>query len=66
MSNNSKKPTHYVYQVSRKDADDKGHWTRIGAAWKHQDNEGFTLRVAAMPLSGELVVRTPLPEDASA
>ncbi|MBZ9983997.1 hypothetical protein LB521_22950 [Mesorhizobium sp. BR-1-1-8] len=36
---------------------DAAHWTRIGAAWAHRDGEGFNLSLAAMPLSGRLVVR---------
>ncbi|MEL6734609.1 MAG: hypothetical protein AAFO98_01840 [Pseudomonadota bacterium] len=59
MSDNKNKPSHFVYHVSRKESDEKGHWTRVGAAWAHQDGDGFTLRLEAMPLSGELVIRTP-------
>ncbi|MBZ9960629.1 hypothetical protein [Mesorhizobium sp. BR1-1-14] len=50
-----KAPTHGVFAVEG-DGDD-AHWTRIGAAWAHQDGQGINLSVAAMPLSGRLVVR---------
>lgn len=63
MSEKKNTPTHYVYHVSRKDSGEKGHWTRIGAAWAHQDGDGLSLRIEAMPMSGELVIRTPRPEE---
>jgi hypothetical protein len=36
---------------------DAAYWTRIGAAWAHKDGLGFNITVAAIPLSGRLVVR---------
>ncbi|MBE0613792.1 MAG: hypothetical protein IH604_09025 [Burkholderiales bacterium] len=33
-------------------------WTRIGAAWKHKDGDGFTLQLDLMPASaGRIVLR---------
>jgi len=37
----------------------KGFWTRIGAAWKHDDGEGFNLSIDMVPLDGKIVLRTP-------
>ena len=38
----------------------KTYWTRIGVAFKpHDDGEGFTAKLSAIPLSGEIVFRTP-------
>jgi hypothetical protein len=34
-------------------------WTKIGAAWLHEDGKGFNLALTAMPVSGRLVVREP-------
>lgn len=39
-------------------------WTRIGAAWLHQDGKGFNLRCNAIPLQGRLVARTYTPKAA--
>lgn len=40
------------------DGDGKdARWTRIGAAWQHQDGQGFSLRCNAIPLQGRLVAR---------
>jgi len=38
----------------------KTYWTRIGVAFKpHEDGEGFTAKLGAIPLNGEIVFRTP-------
>lgn len=39
----------------------KTYWTRLGAGWFHEDGEGFTAKLSAMPLSGEIVFRKPKP-----
>jgi hypothetical protein len=51
----SKAPTHGVFVVEGDG--DAAFWTRIGAAWAHQDGHGFNLSLAAVPLSGRLVAR---------
>lgn len=51
----SKVPTHGIFVVEGDG--DAAFWTRIGAAWAHQDGNGFNLSLAAVPLSGRLVVR---------
>jgi hypothetical protein len=38
---------------------DKAFWTKVGAAFVHEDGEGFNLVLTAMPLSGRLVIRKP-------
>jgi hypothetical protein len=48
-------PTHGVFVVEGEG--DAAYWTRIGAAWLHKDGLGFNITVAAIPLSGRLVVR---------
>jgi len=52
----SKTPTHIAYHV-RDGKDDKGFWTRIGAAWPHNDGKGFNLQIDSMPLDGRVVLR---------
>jgi len=40
--------------------EDKSFWTRIGAAWDHDDGKGFTLQLDLVPVSGgRIVLRTP-------
>jgi hypothetical protein len=48
-------PTHGVFVVEGEG--DATFWHRIGAAWAHKDGLGFNLTIAAVPLSGRLVVR---------
>ncbi len=60
MSNDtmSKKPTHRAYAVTKRG--DKNFWREIGAAWAHQDGEGFSLKLDYLPLNNaEIVIRTP-------
>ena len=51
-------PSHIVYQVTDRN-DDKAIWTRIGAAWPHQDGKGFNLQLSALPLNGRIALRLP-------
>src|ERR1700693_6060127 len=41
----------------------KGFWTRIGAAWPHDDGEGFNVQFDMVPLNGRIVLRTPKAEE---
>lgn len=57
MSNN-KQPTHRAYAVTKNGQ--KSYWREIGAAWAHQDGEGFSLKLDYLPLNGaEIVIRKP-------
>jgi hypothetical protein len=39
---------------------EKKFWTRIGAAWQHDDGEGLTLQLDLIPVhGGRVVLRTP-------
>lgn len=43
----------------------RGFWTRIGAAWKHKDGEGFNLQLDLVPVSGSrIVLRVPKEDEA--
>ncbi|MET4802836.1 hypothetical protein [Bradyrhizobium sp. LB11.1] len=50
------RPTHSVFVVEGEG--DSAFWTKIGAAWAHEDGEGYNITLTAMPLNGRLVVRT--------
>lgn len=53
-------PSHIAYQVREgKDREDKSHFNRIGAAWPHQDGQGITVELDAVPVNGRVVLRTP-------
>jgi hypothetical protein len=48
---------HGVYVVEGEG--DKAFWTKIGAAWQHEDRKGFNITLNATPLNGRLVIREP-------
>lgn len=49
------RPTHSVFVVEGEG--ESAYWTRIGAAWPHDDGEGFNLQLTCVPLDGRLVIR---------
>lgn len=50
------KPTHGVYVIEGEG--ERAFWTKLGAAWAHNDGEGFNIQLSAVPLTGRLVLRT--------
>jgi len=64
MSNTSKRPSHRIYAVTKIGED--SNWREIGAAWAHQDGDGFSLKLDCLPLNGaEIVLRKPKPKAAA-
>ena len=57
MTNKTKKtaktPAFVAYHVPERD---NAPWTRIGAAWTHQDGEGYTLQLDLVPVTGGRIV----------
>jgi hypothetical protein len=51
----SNRPSHGVYVVEGEGK--KAFWTKIGAAWQHDDGDGFNITLTAIPLNGRLVIR---------
>lgn len=57
-------PALVAYHVREaKDGKGKGFWTRIGAAWSHEDGEGFNVQIDLLPIDGKIVLRTPKADD---
>jgi len=47
-----------------KERGERKFWSRIGAAWQHEDGEGLTLQLDLMPIgTGRIVLRAPKPDD---
>jgi hypothetical protein len=64
MSTLSRKyPTHRAFVVTERKGTDKGNWREIGAAWPHDDGKGFSIKLDAIPLTGEIVLREPTDKD---
>jgi len=60
----SNKPTLYAYAVKDRRRNKKSIWTRIGAAWSHEQGRGLTIELDALPIDGRIVLMEPKPEDA--
>jgi len=52
----SKAPSHIAYSV-REFGNDRTFWTRIGSAWAHNDGNGFSIQIEAVPLDGRVTLR---------
>jgi hypothetical protein len=53
----SKAPSHVAYHVREGKNGGKSFWTRIGAAWAHNDGQGFNIQVDCVPLDGRITLR---------
>jgi len=42
------------------DKGEKSFWNKVGAAWKHKDDKGFTLQLEVVPINGRIVMRQPI------
>ena len=50
-----KAPQLIAYHVAAR-GEDKSFWTRIGAAWDHDDGKGLTLQLDLVPVDGGRIV----------
>lgn len=56
-------PSLIAYHVSERG--EKSFWTRIGAAWDHEDGKGLTVQLELVPVNaGRIVLREPSDEQA--
>lgn len=54
-SEKSNAPALIAYHVPDRE---NASWTRIGAAWRHEDGKGFTLQLDLLPAaSGKVILR---------
>jgi hypothetical protein len=54
----NRRPSLVAYQVRDGKDDQKGFWTRIGAAWSNRDG-GFTVQLDSIPLDGRIILTKP-------
>jgi hypothetical protein len=66
MSN--KKPTLIAYSVRERGKGQTAIWTRIGAAWPHDNGNGLSIQLEALPLNfdGRIVLTEPKADEAEA
>ena len=57
-------PALIAYHVTERGK--KSYWTRIGAAWDHEDARGLTVQLELVPVNGgRIVLREPDADEAS-
>lgn len=39
------------------DKGEKSFWNKVGAAWRHKDDKGYTLQLEVVPINGRIVLR---------
>ncbi len=56
---NNNKPNLHAFNVQREGDDTT--WTKLGAAWSHQDGKGSTIKLDVLPINfdGNIVLREP-------
>ena len=54
----TQQPTYQAYTVVKREGQDD-YWLNIGAAFMHQDGEGFNIMLQALPINGKIVLRPP-------
>lgn len=57
-------PALIAYHVAERG--EKAFWTRIGAAWDHEDGKGLTLQLDLVPVNGGRIVLREQAEDGQA
>jgi hypothetical protein len=57
----AQQPTYQAYTVVKREGQDD-FWLNIGAAFMHQDGEGFNIMLQAFPINGKIVLRPPKSE----
>ena len=55
---NTQQPAFQAYTVIKREGQDD-YWLNIGAAFPHQDGDGFNVMLQAFPLGGKIVLRPP-------
>jgi hypothetical protein len=54
----NQQPSYTAYSVSKREGKDD-FWTAIGAAFMHQDGDGYNIVLQALPIDGKIVLRLP-------
>ena len=51
-------PAYQAYTVVKREGQDD-YWLNIGAAFMHQDGDGYNVVLQALPINGKIVLRLP-------
>lgn len=52
-----------AFTVRKDERSDKSYWTKIGMAFANSDGQGYSLKLDALPVNGEIVLRVPKPKE---
>lgn len=63
MANNSQ-PAYRAYTIVKRGEGKDDFWLPVGAAFAHEDGEGFNVILQALPIDGRVVLRVPKDDDA--
>jgi hypothetical protein len=55
QTNSVNTPSHIAYKISK--GGEKSYWTRIGIAFAHKDEKGFSLLLESLPIDGKITLR---------
>ena len=58
----AQQPAYQAYTVVKREGQDD-FWLNIGAAFMHQDGDGFNVVLQALPINGKIVLRPPRSQD---
>ena len=58
----TQQPAYQAYTVIKREGQDD-YWLPIGAAFPHQDGDGYNVMLQALPLGGKIVLRPPKAKD---
>ncbi len=54
----NQQPSYRAYTVVKREGQDD-FWLSIGAAFMHQDGDGYNIVLQALPIDGRIVLRVP-------
>jgi hypothetical protein len=54
----TQQPSYQAYTVVKREGQDD-FWLNIGAAFMHQDGDGYNIVLQALPINGKIVLRPP-------
>jgi hypothetical protein len=57
----TQQPSYQAYTVVKREGQDD-FWLCIGAAFMHQDGDGYNIVLQALPINGKIVLRLPKEE----
>jgi hypothetical protein len=61
----SQQPNYRAYTVVKREGQDD-FWLAIGAAFMHQDGDGYNIVLQALPIDGKIVLRVPKSDEQTA